>query len=154
MFIKDPLTLLAECATSDLVSSTELSVEEASIINRYNSIEEASRIIRYDADVVPVVNIDGQYYTEMNWLSAYMNSNEIKSITEALDNVAESNKLPAHSVGLLIESSDGVAAIINKAITGAKKNKALGKVAKSETLAEKLKKNGYPIKRKKSSKKA
>lgn len=153
MFIKDPITLLAECAVSDLDSSTELAVEESTILKKYNSIEEASREIKYDASIVPVVSIDGGYFTEMNWLSPYMSSNGIKSITEALDNVAMANNLPVHAVGVLIESSDSVAGIISRAITGAKRSKALGKVSKSESLAEKLKKAGFPIKRKKSNKK-
>jgi hypothetical protein len=153
MFIKDPMTLLAECATSDLLADTDLSIEESSIIKKYNSIEEASREIKYDAEVVPVVSVDEQFFTEMNWLSAYMRSNDIKSITEALDNVAEANKLAPHSVGLLIESSDNVLNVITKVIGGSKKHATLGKISKGEALADKLKSKGYPVKRKKSSKK-
>jgi enolase len=99
--------------------------------------------------------MNDKYYTEMNFLHPFMKSNNIKTITEALDEVARANRLPVKSVGLLIEAENTVDANIAKAIESGnckKKESALAKVSKAVGIADKLKKNGYDVKKKKPTK--
>ena len=81
-----------------------------------------------------------------------MTSNGITSVAEALNNVAQVNGLQEKAVGLLIESDDQVKSMINKAAKkGSKaKERALDKVKKATKLPEKLKKEGFSVKKKKS----
>ena len=95
-----------------------------------------------------------------------MRDAEIRSMTEALDCIAEANKLPAKSVGLLIESSKSVSDMIEKHIkdsekkinshvdkSGKKLDAVMNKIGKATGLAKELKSKGYPVKRKKNKKK-
>ena len=151
-FIKDPLVLLAECAAADLDTNTELSITESSLLRAYDSIEECTDEVQIGAKMVPVIKVDGVFVTEMNWLAPYMNANGITSIMEALNDIAMSNGLPEKSVGLLVESKDTVSGIISKVVVGAKKQKTMDKLGKNQSLLDKLKKAGYPVKRKKNKK--
>lgn len=150
-FVKDSLSLLIECAESDLKTNTKSIIRESSIRSGYESIPKASQFIRYDANIVPVISLDGEYYTEMNFLYPFMQSNGIKSISEALDLVAEANELPKNAVGLLIESCDSVNGCIDEAIKKGGKNKdsVFTKIGKALDLKDKLKAKGKKIKTKK-----
>ena len=112
-------------------------------------------VIGTDIGPVPVVNIQGEYFTEMNFLHPYMKSAKIKSIAEALNNVAEANGLPVGAVGLLIESGSNVSECINKAIESAnpkKEKNVLDKIGKSIDISDKLKSKGINVKKKKKGK--
>lgn len=113
-YIKDTFSILAECAAIDL-PNTERVVRESQIISDYESIEEAETDYVVVAEMVPVVQIGEEYFTEAQFLAPFMRDAGIKSMTEALDAVAESNNLPEKSVGLLIESSKDVNKFISKA---------------------------------------
>ena len=151
MFFKDPITLLAECAEADINSNVELSINEAQIVSAYNNIEELEEEVNYAAEFVPVINIKGSYYTEMQYLAPYMSNNNIRNVAEALNNIAEANNLAPTEVGLIVESQDSVTAKINEAL-GKKNTKFLGKVKKGEDLISKLKNKGFDVKKKKSKK--
>ena len=149
MLFKDPITLLAECADYDLNANIELSIDEAQLLSAYSNIEEVTEEVHYAPEMVPVINIAGEYYTEMQYIAPYMQANKINSVAEALNNIARANSLDEQAVGLLIESQECVTDKINEAL-GKKNTKFLGKVKKGEELAEKLKKNGFNVKKKKS----
>lgn len=150
-FVKDSLSLLIECAESDLKTDTKSIIRESSIRSGYESIPKASQAIRYDANIIPVISLDGGYYTEMNFLYPFMQSNGIKSISEALDLVAEANKLPKNAVGLLIESCDNVNGCIDEALKkgGKAKDSVFNKISKALDLKDKLKAKGKSVKTKK-----
>lgn len=152
MFIRDTYGLLAEAAAMDLEANTSAALTESQINNVMESIEEVSEDIVYTAEMVSVIKVGDDYLTEMNALYPYMTSNGITSVAEALNNVAKVNGLQEKAVGLLIESDDQVKSMINKAAKkGSKaKERALDKVKKATKLPEKLKKEGFCVKKKKS----
>lgn len=155
-YIKDSLSILAECATIDL-ANTRRAVNESQIRTEYSKIEEASEVYKASPEMVPIVNIEDEYYTEAQFIAPFMRDYNVKSIAEALDILAAANNLPEKSVGLLIESECAINEMINKA---AKKEKETGnskakdavmqKIDKAENLAKSLKDKGFPVKRKKS----
>lgn len=153
-FVKDSLSLLIEASSNDLLTNTSEAITEGAVRAGYASIEEAV-VVPYDPQVVPVINIEGHYYTEMNFLHPYMKSNGIKSIAEALNNVATANGLPEKAVGLLIESETSVDDSITQAIESGnqkKKDSVFSKVDKAVGISKKLKKAGFDVKKKKSAK--
>ena len=151
MFIRDTYSLLAEAAAMDLETNTSSALTESQIDSIMESIEEVSEDIVYTAEMVSVIKVGDDYLTEMNALYPYMTSNGITSVAEALNNVARVNGLQEKAVGLLIESDKQIKDMINKAAEkGSKaKEKALDKVKKATKLPEKLKKQGFPVKKKK-----
>ena len=159
-FINDPYSLLLEASKQDLNRNTVNALTEGAIKTRLNSFEESANEVVITAEMVSVLKVNDQYVTEMNFLHPYMKSNGIKSVEEALDNVAFVNGLQEHSVGLLIESDDYIDAMLEKACKTASKkkdasikDKALNKIKKATDLPEKLKKDGFPVIKKKSAKK-
>lgn len=152
-FVKDPLSLLIEASDIDLKRNTKVAVRESTVRSSYENIEEAAEPVYYGPDVVPVIKIGNEFFTEMNFLHPYMKSEGITSIAEALNNVSETNGLGKGSVGLLIESDGCVSDCINKAIESCnpkKENSILNKVDKAVGVAKALKDKGINVKKKKS----
>lgn len=152
MFIKDPYSLLAEAASMDLSVNTSVALTESQVNTIMESFDEVSEDVVYTAEMVSVVKVGGDYLVEMNALYPYMQSNNITSVAEALNNVAKVNGLQEKSVGLLIESDDKTKSLIEAANKkcGKAKEKALDKIKKATKIPTKLKKEGFPVKKKKS----
>ena len=151
MFIKDPYSLLAEAASMDLSVNTSVALTESQVNTIMESFDEVDEDVVYTAEMVSVVKVGGDYLVEMNALYPYMQSNNITSVAEALNNVAAVNGLQEKAVGLLIESDDRTAEMIQEACKkGSKaKEKALDKIKKATKIPAKLKKEGFPVKKKK-----
>ena len=115
------------------------------------SFDEVDEDVVYTAEMVSVIKVGDDYLTEMNTLYPYMKSNNITSVAEALNNVAAVNGLQEKAVGLLIESDDRTAEMIQEACKkgGKAKEKALDKIKKATKIPAKLKKEGFPVKKKK-----
>ena len=148
-YIKDSFSILAECAAIDL-PDTQRVVRESEVRSGYENIEEASEYYAATVEMVPVIKMGNEYYTEAQFMAPFMRDAGIRSMTEALDCIAEANNLPAKSVGLLIESECAVSAMIEKACgkgTKAKDN-IMDKIGKATDLVNNLKSKGYPVKRK------
>lgn len=152
MFIKDPYSLLAEAASMDLSANTSVALTESQVNTIMESFDEVNEDVVYTAEMVSVVQVGGDYLVEMNALYPYMQSNNITSVAEALNNVAKVNGLQEKSVGLLIESDDKTKSLIEAANKkgGKAKEKALDKIKKATKIPAKLKKEGFPVKKKKS----
>ena len=152
MFIKDPYSLLAEAASMDLSVNTSVALTESQVNTIMESFDEVNEDVVYTAEMVSVVQVGGDYLVEMNALYPYMQSNKITSVAEALNNVAKVNGLQEKSVGLLIESDDKTKSLIEAANKkcGKAKEKALDKIKKATKIPAKLKKEGFPVKKKKS----
>jgi hypothetical protein len=145
------MSLLIESADIDLKNSMDMVVRESTVLSTYASLESVSSPVVYTAEMVPVVCVDEEYYTEMSFLHPYMESNGIRNIADALDNVAYVNGLSENAVGLLIESDQYVTDAINEAIDSGsekKKKKAISKVNKSNKIVDKLKNAGIKVKKK------
>ena len=151
MFIRNPYDLLLEAAGDDLTANTEGYITENAIHESLNSIEEVDEDIVIAPNMVPVIKVSESYLVEMQAIASFMKSNGITSTEKALDTVAEANNLMPKDVGLLIESDDYVDDMLEKANCKPKKakNKVLDKVRKATKLTDKLKKDGYPVKKKK-----
>ena len=151
MFIKDPYSLLAEAASMDLSVNTSVALTESQVNTIMESFDEVNEDVVYTAEMVSVVQVGGDYLVEMNALYPYMKSNNITSVAEALNNVAAVNGLQEKAVGLLIESDDRTAEMIQEACKkgGKAKEKALDKIKKATKIPAKLKKEGFPVKKKK-----
>lgn len=154
MFIKDPYSLLVEAAENDLSINTATALTESQVNTIMESFDEVSEDVVYTAEMVSVVKIGDDYLTEMNALYPYMQTNGITSVAEALNNVAKVNGLQEKAVGLLIESDDKTNSMIEEACKkGPKaKEKALDKIKKATKIPAKLKKEGFPVKKKKAEK--
>ena len=153
-YIKDSFSILAECAAIDLPDTRRV-VKESEMRSEYENIEEAAEFYAVTAEMVPVVKLGDEYYTEAQFLAPFMRDAEIKSMTEALDCIAEANKLPAKTVGLVIESNCAVTEMIEKACqkeSAKAKDIVMNKIGKAADLANSLKSKGYPIIRKKDKK--
>lgn len=149
-YIKDSFSILAECAAIDL-PDTQRVVRESEVREGYNDIEEAAGNYAISAEMVPVVQIENEFYTEAQLLAPFMRDAGIKSIAEALDAVAEANKLEPKAVGLLIESECAVSSMIEKACkkeSSKIKDAVMDKVNKATDLAKDLKSKGFKVKRK------
>ena len=149
-YIKDSFSILAECAAIDL-PDTERVVRESEVRSEYENIEEATGNYAITAEMIPVVQIGESYYTEAQLMAPFMRDAEVRSMAEALDLIAEANKLPEKSVGLLIESNCHVTGMIEKACqkeSGKAKDVVMDKIGKATDLAKSLKAKGYPVKRK------
>lgn len=155
-FVKDSMSLLIESSEADLLSNTKSVVAESTIRSGYSNIEEASEEIVYAPEMVTVVKVGNEFFTEMNFLYPYMKTNDISSIAEALNNVAAANNMPDNSIGLLIESDCDVEQCICKAVESCnqkKKDGVLNKISKAIGLTKSLKGKGINVKKKKSCKK-
>ena len=148
-FIKDTFSILAECAAIDLPDTRRV-VRESEVRSDYENIEEAEICYEATAEIIPVIQIGNEYFTEAQFMAPFMRDAGIRSMAEALDIIAEANNLPAKSVGLLIESNCSVSAMIEKACSKGTKAKdaVMDKVNKATNLAKDLKSKGYPVKRK------
>lgn len=149
-YIKDTFSILAECAAIDL-PDTKRVVRESEVRSDYENIEEASVNYVITAEMVPVIQIENEYYTEAQLLAPFMRDSGIRSMMEALDCIAEANNLPEKGVGLLIESKCSVNEMIERACqkeSGKAKDATMNKIGKATDLAASLKSNGYPVKRK------
>ena len=89
-YIKDSFSILAECAAVDL-PDTKRVVRESEVRTGYSDIEEAAGNYSITAEMVPVVQIGEEYYTEAQLLAPFMRDAGIRSMAEALDAVAEAN---------------------------------------------------------------
>lgn len=156
MLFKDSITLLAEAAEFEINNSAETAINESVVMSTYDNIEELSEEVQYPAEFVPVVKIRDEFFTEMQYLAPFMQNNGIASVEEALDTISVANGFEPKTVGLLVESQECVTDKINEALKkgGAKgKRNFLAKLGKGEKLTGKLKKDGYKVKKKKSSRK-
>lgn len=156
MFTNSQFNILAEAASMDLAADTRTTLSEADIKATMESFEEISEDIKVTAEMVKVIAVNNEFFTEANDIVPFMKSNNIKSMAEALNIVAEANGLNEREVGLLIESDDYINAMLEKADakvekTGDKKAKTavLNKIKKATELPKKLKDQGFPVKKKK-----
>ena len=147
-YIKDSFSILAECAAIDLPDTRRI-VRESEVKSDYENIEEVSMYYEACAEIIPVIEMDGQYFTEAQFLAPFMRDAGVRSMTEALDCIAEANNLPPKSVGLLIESKGGVSEMIEKACQKESckaKDAVMDKIDKATSLVKNLKSKGYPVK--------
>lgn len=156
MDIKSNLQLLSEAAAYDTTINTKASVRLDTVREAYTAIPTMpADMVTEAADVVISAAPNGNYYVEMTNLAPFMLDSGIKSISKALDLVAEANYLPKKSVGLVVESQSYIETTLNNARTKADASgnhkileSAINKVNKNNAVIAKLLSEGYKVAKK------
>lgn len=116
------------------------------LVEAYSNIQEMPEDIRTTASMVPVIECNGHYVTESNYVIPFMRENGIEAIEEALDKIAEANNLAKKSVGLVIASQDGINSLSESVVDEATEEKLEGFLRMADRLLE----SGYPVFKKRS----
>lgn len=155
MDIKSNLQLLSEAAALDMKINTSNDANLDTVREAYNAIPTIKEPAVTEATDVIVNDTASGYYVEMVNLAPFMMDSGIKSVSRALDMVAEANNLPAKSVGLVVESQTSVDTTLRAAKsrsdrTGNNKfvENAISKVNKNNVLIHKLLSEGYKVAKK------
>ena len=111
------------------------------LIEAYSNIQALPEQIRTTASMVPVIECQGHYVTETNYIVPFMRENGIDTVEEALDRIAEANYMPKKSVGLVIASQDGINSLSEATITETTE----AKLESFLRMADRLLEGGYPV---------
>ena len=101
-----------EFQVSDLISD-ELKTTYKECINAMPIIPKS--LVGYNANMVPVFTHESAYYVEMDNLMKYMQSRNTTDVKEAIENVAEANKLEVDQLSLVIESKEYMESVLEEA---------------------------------------
>lgn len=148
ILLGSPLEILSEAAKAE-------SFETDNVLT--NSIAAELKSVFADVDVCPVdmcftqemVNVvedDGAYFVELSDIAKYMVSEQVKSVKEAIGNVAECNNIKASDMTVVIESEEYFKAFLEACKKDKKKEKELKGAA---NLIKKLKKAKIKVCKKK-----
>ncbi len=155
MDIKSNLTILAEAAASDIKANSSASLKLDTVKEAYGAIPTINEpAVTEAADVIVNDTRDG-YYVEMVNLAPFMMDSGIKSISKALDIVAEANGLEPKTIGLVVDSQANIEATLEAAQKRAKETgnyklveNAISKVNKNNVLIKRLLSEGYKVAKK------
>lgn len=157
MDIKTNMALLAEAAAIDANLNIVNEANVDAVRESYNSIPECVGITVTEAADVVVTPVAGDYFVEMTNLAPFLLDSGIRSVSKALDMVAEANGLEPKSVGLIIDSQDTVSRMLYESTAKARKTgndkireNAISKVNKNIAIAKRLMSEGYKVAKKRS----
>ena len=157
MDIKTNMALLAEAAAIDANLNIVNEANVDAVRESYNSIPECVGITVTEAADVVVTPVAGDYFVEMTNLAPFLLDSGIRSVSKALDMVAEANGLEPKSVGLIIDSQDVVSRMLYESTAKARKTgndkireNAISKVSKNIAIAKRLMSEGYKVAKKRS----
>lgn len=157
MNIKTNMALLAEAAAIDANLNIVNEANVDAVRESYNSIPECVGITVTEAADVVVTPVAGDYFVEMTNLAPFLLDSGIRSVSKALDMVAEANGLEPKSVGLIIDSQDTVSRMLYESTAKARKTgndkireNAISKVSKNIAIAKRLMSEGYKVAKKRS----
>lgn len=156
------LKIVTECEDcsceneDDLENNADIADVEADLLDAYADVEELGdeEDIEYTEEMVHVfARPSGSYIVESDLLGKYMESNGIKSVKEAISNIAEFNKIDADSITLLVESSDYVSELIEEAKSMKDSKKVINQGTSTAKFLKDVKTEGIKVAKKKSKKK-
>ena len=157
MDIKTNMALLAEAAAIDANLNIVNEANVDAVRESYNSIPECVGITVTEAADVVITPVAGDYFVEMTNLAPFLLDSGIRSVSKALDMVAEANGLEPKSVGLIIDSQDTVSRMLYESTARARKTgndkireNAISKVSKNIAIAKRLMSEGYKVAKKRS----
>lgn len=157
MDIKTNMALLAEAAAIDANLNIVNEANVDAVRESYNNIPECVGITVTEAADVVVTPVAGDYFVEMTNLAPFLLDSGIRSVSKALDMVAEANGLEPKSVGLIIDSQDTVSRMLYESTAKARKTgndkireNAISKVSKNIAIAKRLMSEGYKVAKKRS----
>jgi len=148
VLLGSPLELMAEAAKAETfeVDNVLTNAISGELKSAFAGIECCPIEINYTQEMVNVVEDNDVYYVEMSDVSKYMVSQQVKTVKEALSNIAECNDIDASKMTVVVESEDYFFAFLEAAKKDKKKEKELKGVAK---LLGKLKKEKIKVVKKK-----
>lgn len=157
MDIKTNMALLAEAAAIDANLNIVNEANVDAVRESYNNIPECVGITVTEAADVVITPVAGDYFVEMTNLAPFLLDSGIRSVSKALDMVAEANGLEPKSVGLIIDSQDTVSRMLYESTAKARKTgndkireNAISKVNKNIAIAKRLMSEGYKVAKKRS----
>lgn len=157
MDIKTNMALLAEAAAIDANLNIVNEANVDAVRESYNNIPECVGITVTEAADVVITPVAGDYFVEMTNLAPFLLDSGIRSVSKALDMVAEANGLEPKSVGLIIDSQDTVSRMLYESTAKARKTgndkireNAISKVSKNIAIAKRLMSEGYKVAKKRS----
>ena len=148
VLLGSPLELMAEAAKAETFETDNVVTNAISseLKAAFAGIESCPIDINYTQEMVNVVEDDEEYYVEMSDVSKYMVSQQVRTVKEALNNIAECNSIDVSKMVIVVENEDYFNAFLEAAKKDKKKEKELKGVAK---LLNKLKKEKIKVVKKK-----
>ena len=153
------LKILSSITESDIDDNDDLEITdvESELNDEYDDDDvdelDDDEDIEYTEEMVHVFGRkNGQYLVEADLLAKYMVSSNIKSVKEAIGNIAKCNSIDASKIGLLIESSDYVSNLISEAKcmkTDKSKKKLLEEGSSTAKFLKNVKTEGIKVVKKK-----
>lgn len=148
ILLGSPLELMAEAAKAETfeVDNALTNALAGELRTVFADIEVSPIEVNFTQEMVNVVEDNEEYYVEMSDVSKYMISQQVKTVKEALANIAECNSIDAAKMTVVVESEEYFNAFLEAAKKDKKKEKELKGVAK---LLAKLKKDKIKVVKKK-----
>ena len=161
MDISTNLQLLSEAAQTDMKINTANRAKYDTVYEAYKNIPTMDELSVTEAsDVIVTETRNHSYYVEMVNLAPFMLDSGIKSISKALDMVAEANGLEPGMVGLVVESQSAVDAKLESAKNRARSTgnyniveNVVNKINKNNLIINRLIREGYDVVKKSDSSK-
>ena len=161
MDISSNLQLLSEAAQTDIKINTANRAKYDTVYETYKNIPTMDELSVTEAsDVIVTETRNHSYYVEMVNLAPFMLDSGIKSISKALDMVAEANDLEPGMVGLVVESQSVVDAKLESAKERARSTgnyniveNVVNKINKNNLIINRLIREGYDVVKKSDSSK-
>ena len=148
ILLGSPLELMAEAAKAETfeVDNALTNALAGELRTVFADIEVSPIEVNFTQEMVNVVEDNEEYYVEMSDVSKYMISQQVKTVKEALANIAECNSIEASKITVVVESEEYFNAFLEAAKKDKKKEKELKGVAK---LLAKMKKDKIKVVKKK-----
>lgn len=148
ILLSNPLEIMAEAAKAESFETNNVLTDSiaSELKSAFSGIEHCPIEINYTQEMVNVIEDNEEYYVEMSDVSKYMVSQQVKTVKEALNNIAECNSIEVSKITVVVESEDYFNAFLEAAKKDKKKEKELTGVAK---LLKKMKKEKIKVVKKK-----
>lgn len=148
ILLGSPLEIMAEAAKAESFETNNVLTDSiaSELKTAFAGVECCPIEINFTQEMVNVVEDNEQYYVEMSDVSKYMVSQQVKTVKEALTNIAECNSIDVAKMNVVVENEDYFNAFLEAAKKDKKKEKELKGVAK---LLNKMKKEKIKVVKKK-----
>lgn len=148
ILLGSPLEIMAEAAKAETFETDNVITNAISseLKSAFGKIDTCPIDINFFKEMVNVIEDEGEYYVEMSDVSKYMVSQQVKTVKEALNDIAECNNIDVAKMTVVVESEEYFNAFLEAAKKDKKKEKELNGVAK---LLKKMKKDKIKVVKKK-----
>lgn len=118
MLTKTCVDIIKEAALNEDYHVSDMISEE--IKSYYNSCVKdmptiSKNIVSYDCAMIPVFQNESSYFVEMDNVVKYMTSCNVRDIKEAMNNIANENRISLSDLSLVVESKKYMNSIMESA---------------------------------------